>query len=187
MTKETKADKIKRFVEFLSPGQHVQIQNIVGRTVTSKTLTALFTKCFKKTLAISSRKGKGRNCQKWVAQMISIFTGVAWGKDTEIVSREMGQSGADVRMSERIQNLFPYGIECKDDASWNIKKAIQQAKANTKPDTDWIVFHRQTDRNAEEQVEMVAIIDAVHFFELLQTIKLLKNPPKLMRRIKDGD
>jgi hypothetical protein len=184
MAKESKADKIKRFVTGLQPFQIEEIQELIGRTTTYKTLTTLFTKCFKKTLAISSRKGKGRNCQKEIAQMISDLTEIPWGKDTEIVSREMGQSGADVRMSERVQKLFPYGIECKDDASWNIKKAIQQAIANTKPGVNWLVFHKQTGQNKEDQVDMVAIIDAIHFFELLQEIKRLKNPPKLLRRTK---
>lgn len=184
MEKETKADKIKRFVAGLDPTQQEQIQDIVGRTVTSKTLTTLFTKCFKKTLAISSRKGKGRNCQKWVAERISNLLNIPQGKDEEIQSREMGQSGADVRMSARVLNLFSYGIECKDDASWNIKKAIQQAIANTKPGMNWVVFHRQTDRDSDERIGMVAIINAIHFFELLQIIKQLKNPPKLMRRNK---
>lgn len=182
MAKESKADKIKRFVRDLAPGQYVQIQDIVGRTVTEKTLITLFTKCFKKTLAISSRKGKARGCQQEIAKMISEFTDVPFGKDEEIQSREMGQSGADVRLSARVLQLFNYGIECKDDKSWNVKKAIKQAIANCKPESNWIVFHRQTDRNDDEKVEMVAIISALHFFELLQTIKQLKNPPKLLRR-----
>ena len=184
MTKESKANKIKRFVTGLGPGQYVQIQDIVGRTVTSKTLTSLFTKCFKKTLAISSRKGKGRNCQKEIAQMISDLTEISWGKDTEIVSREMGQSGADVRLSERVKEMFLYDVECKDVGSLNIKSAILQAKKNQGEGRQWVLFYRQTSPNVEDRLEMTATIDALHFFELLQEIKRLKNPPKLLRRNK---
>jgi len=182
MTKEKKVDKIKRFVESLTPGHYVQIQDIVGRTVTSKTLRSLFTKAFKKTISISSRKGKARECQQEVAQMIGEFTETPYGKDEEIQSREMGQSGADVRMSARVLSLFPYGVECKDDGAWNIKKAIQQAIANTKPGLNWVVFHRQTDRNDDEKVEMVAIISAAHFFDLLKEMKVLRTRQKLLKR-----
>jgi hypothetical protein len=182
MAKESKADKIKRFVDSLRVDQLELIEKLLGRTSTLKTLNSFFTKAFKKTLAISSRKGKARGCQQEIARMISEFTGVPFGKDEEIQSREMGQSGADVRLSARVMQLFPYGIECKDDKSWNIKSAIQQAVANTKPGLNWIVFHRQTDRNAEDRVDMVAVIDACHFFDMLKEMKVLRTRQKLLRR-----
>jgi hypothetical protein len=181
-TKSKKSDLIRGFVDSLLYSQTEDIKNIIGRKVTRKTLIALFTKAFKKTISISSRKGKSRGCQQEICAKISEFTGLPWGKDEEIASREMGQSGADVRLSPTAQLLFPFSVECKDDGKWNIKTAIKQAQANTKPNTEWVVFHRQTDRQSDERIGMVAIIDADHFFNLLKEMKILRARQRLLKR-----
>lgn len=167
MSKPKKSDLIKTFVESLTEDQKYQITTALGRSMTNSTLTTLFTKAFKKTISIASRKGKARNCQKAVCELISAFTGIPWGKDLEIVSREMGQSGVDIRMSERVLKLFPYSVECKNVGNISIKDTILQAQKNLLPDTDWIVFYQQTGQHVEDKLGMVAIVDADHFFELL--------------------
>ena len=184
-----KKDLIEQFIDSLNTEQIGTIQTLLNRTPSRKSLIILFTKTFKRTISIATRKSKSRELQKWVCEQISKLLGIPWGKDEEIASREMGQSGTDIRLSPKIKKLFMYDSECKDDASWNIKKAIEQAKLNTGFDRNWIVFHRQTTRNPGERVDTVAIIDANHFFELQAKIKELENtlnlyinPPKLIRR-----
>jgi hypothetical protein len=182
MAKPKKSDLIKQFVNSITPAQVVKIQQITGRTTNTNSLIRLFTKTFKKTISVASRKGKSRGCQQEIAKMISDFTKTPWGKDTEIASREMGQSGTDVRLSERVLKLFPYSVECKDAGQWNVKDAIEQATKNLIPGTNWVVFHRQTGRNKEDRMDMVAIIDAKHFFQLLEEQKTLRTRQKLLRR-----
>ena len=46
----------------------------------------------------SSAKAKGRSLQQWVCQKISDLLNIPWGKDELIASREMGQSGVDIRL-----------------------------------------------------------------------------------------
>ena len=179
MSKAKKKDLIRDFIFTITSTQLELIQELLGRSVTLNSLTILFTKTFKKTISIASRKGKARNCQKEVCKLISAFTGVPWGKDSEIVSREMGQSGVDVRMSERVLKLFPYSVECKDVGSINIKDTILQAKKNQLPNTNWLVFYQQTGQHSDDKLSMVAIVDANHFFELLTATK---PKPKLLRR-----
>lgn len=182
MAKPKKSDLIKQFVESLSAAQQLQIEEIIGRETTTRTLITLFTKAFKKTISVASRKGKSRGCQQAICEFISNFTMTPWGKDKEIASREMGQSGTDVRLSERVLRLFPYSVECKDSGQWSVKDAITQAKKNLIPGTNWVVFHRQTGQNKEDRVDMVAIIDAEHFFWLLDEQKTLRSRQKLLRR-----
>ena len=52
----------------------------------------------KRRIKPSSAKAKGRSLQQWVCQKISDLLGIEWGKDELIASREMGQSGTDIRL-----------------------------------------------------------------------------------------
>jgi len=96
---------------------------------------------------IASRKGKGRNLQKRVAEAISNHTGLAWGKDELIASREMGQSGTDVRLIGEAKRWFPFAIECKSGESWSLPATIRQAQANQDADTDWLVVLKRKEWN----------------------------------------
>jgi len=184
MAKPTKKELVMSFVDLLNPRQQEILQELLNRVPTRNSLITLFTKAFKRTISVASRKGKSRGCQQEVCQMISDFTGVPWGKDLEIASREMGQSGTDVRLSEAVLRMFPYSVECKDSGQWSVKDAINQAQGNLIPGTNWVVFHRQTGRNEEDRMDMVAIIDVKHFFTLLEENKILKTRQKLLRRPK---
>jgi hypothetical protein len=84
----------------------------------------------KKRIKTSSAKAKGRNLQKWTCQKISELLGIPWGKDELIASREMGQSGTDVRLVEEAQERFPFSVECKYQETWSVPSWIKQAKKN---------------------------------------------------------
>lgn len=110
----------------------------------------------------SSRKQKGRRLQKWVAEKISELTGLSCGKDEEIESRPMGQSGTDVRLSENVRKIFKFSIECKNSESWSILPTIQQCKDNLYPNTEWLVFF------AKNNIKPIVLLDAEVFFDILK-------------------
>jgi len=66
----------------------------------------------KKRITIQSGKAKGRRLQQWFAKQIAELTGFEYGKDCDIESRPMGQSGIDIRMSKQVLEIFPYSPEC---------------------------------------------------------------------------
>ena len=122
---------------------------------------------FKKTITRASAKGKGRNLQQWACKMISNFTGLSWGKDEEIASREMGQSGADVRMSANARRLFPFTLECKSGNQWNLPAAIKQCQANLYSDTEWMIVLDRPSAIKEERIPPIVVVDGKIFFQIL--------------------
>jgi hypothetical protein len=111
----------------------------------------------------SSAKAKGRSLQQWTCQKISDLTGLPWGKDELIASREMGQSGVDVRLIGEAKEKFPYSVECKYQESWALSAWIEQAKANQMDGTDWLLVLRKN------RMKPVVVMDAEAFFRLLQS------------------
>lgn len=109
---------------------------------------------------IASRKAKGRALQQFVAKKISEILGIPCGKDTEITSREMSQSGTDVRLSERVESLFPFSVECKNVEALNLWSAIDQAKANQKLNTSWLLFCKRN------RIDPVVVMDADEWFDM---------------------
>jgi len=122
-------------------------------------------KFVKPAIKISSRKGKGRACQNWVAKKISDLLGFAYGKDEMIAPREMGQCGVDIRLVADAKEQFPWSVECKNTESWSLPSFIQQAKANQLDGTDWLLFLKKKGH------EYVVVFDAEVFFDLLRLIK----------------
>ena len=114
----------------------------------------------KNRIKVSSAKAKGRELQKWAANEISKITNIKCGKDELIESREMGQSGADVKLIGEAQILFPFSVECKRSERINLSQFIEQAKANQKENTDWLLVTRRSKEKA------VVSIDAEIFFKL---------------------
>ena len=112
-----------------------------------------------------SAKGKGRLFQQNIAKRISQLIQKPFGPDEQVASREMGQSGCDIRLVGEALEDFPWSVECKRQEKWDIHKWIKQAKENQIPSTDWILFAR---RNREDGV---AILDLDVFFDLLRLIK----------------
>jgi hypothetical protein len=116
----------------------------------------------KKRISVQSAKAKGRRLQKYVAEKLSEITGIPHGKDCLIQSREMGQSGTDVKLIGDALDKIPLSIECKYCEAWSVNSWIEQAKANQLPDTDWVLCAK---RNHNDPV---VIIDAKVFFKILK-------------------
>lgn len=119
----------------------------------------------KKRITVASAKDKGRRLQKWVAEQISLLTGLPCGHDQPIESRPMGQNGVDIRLEARALALFPYSVECKAQEKWSLDSWIEQAQTNMIPETDWLLFAKKSRK------EPVVVMDAVVFFALLKELQ----------------
>ena len=113
---------------------------------------------------VASRKAKGRKLQQEIANRIGKLLQMKVGKDEMIASREMGQSGTDIRLIGKAKELFPYSIETKNQESWSIHSWIQQAKSNVEKETHWLLFCRRN------RMEPVVIMDSETFFELYEVL-----------------
>lgn len=118
----------------------------------------------KKRISVQSAKAKGRKLQKWVAEKLSEITGIPCGKDCLIQSREMGQSGTDVKLIGSALDAIGMAIECKNCESWSVHSWIEQAKSNESPNTDWVIFAKRKRNNP------VVIIDAEVFLRMFKEI-----------------
>jgi len=123
----------------------------------------------KKSISIASRKAKGRNLQKYVAKCISELLDIPWGKDCLIASREMGQSGTDVRLIGDALKRFPFSVETKAQETWSMNSFIEQAKSNQMENTDWILFVKKNNNKP------IVVMDADCFFKLLERMGYGKN------------
>jgi hypothetical protein len=108
----------------------------------------------------SSKKAKGARLQKWVCEQISALVGLPWGKDEPIASREMGQSGVDVRLVGKARELFPFSIECKNQETWMLPAWIKQARDNEIEGTNWLLVV------SKNRFKPVIVMDAEAFFKL---------------------
>ena len=122
----------------------------------------------KKRITVSSAKAKGRRLQQLVAQKVSDLLGIPHGKDELIQSREMGQSGTDVKLIGEAKERFKFSIECKAQESWSIHDWIDQAKGNKITGTDWLLVAKRSGS------EPVAVMDLDTFFRLLKARPTLK-------------
>jgi len=109
----------------------------------------------------SSAKAKGRKLQQWVASQISKVTGIPWGKDELIASREMGQTGVDIRLIGEALEKFPFSVECKRCEKLSIQSWIKQAKENKLPNTDWLLIFRRSNEKA------MIVMEAERFFMMI--------------------
>ena len=165
MTKKVKkSDLIDKLIDALDERHWDLISNLLGREISGshKSRASFLSKMLKRTIGVSSRKSKGRELQKFVADEISKLTGITCGKDEAIESRGGGQSGTDVRLSKKVLRLFPYSVECKNCETWSLPAFIAQAKKNQLPDTDWLVF---LSKNGHEEI---CVLDAKVFFSILK-------------------
>ena len=80
-----------------------------------------------------SAKHKGRRLQAAVRKIIlERFPQLG---DDDVTTVVRSQSGADIKLSPRAQQVFPYSVECKNVERLNIWSALSQAQANTKEGT----------------------------------------------------
>ena len=111
-----------------------------------------------------SCKNKGIRLQKWVAEQISNVTGIHWGKDTEIRSREAGQQGTDVVLSDRVKTMFPFSIECKNVEHVNFWDSVEQSKSNQEENLEWLLFIKRNN------TEPLVVLDAELFFKIVKFV-----------------
>ena len=134
-------------------------------TRTKNTTTSAKVKTRKKSITNQSAKAKGRALQKWACERISHLTGLPWGPDECIASREASQHGTDVRLVGPARTLFPYSVECKWQETWDVPGWIRQARANQQPDTDWLLIAKRS------RVEPIVVMEASHFFDLMAELR----------------
>lgn len=110
-----------------------------------------------------SRKGKGREFQKKISQLIRSYFNFP---DEDAVSTAMGQQGCDIKLSNAARKQFPYGVECKCTESINIWKAWEQATVNAKKeDLRPLLFVKKNYKDP------IMVIDAELGLKLLSQIK----------------
>lgn len=76
-----------------------------------------------------SKKAKARVLQDLVAEKIREFTGLG---AADVSTAIMGDSGIDIKLSEKARGMFPYGTECKFQESTSIWEWLAQAEENAK-------------------------------------------------------
>jgi hypothetical protein len=61
-----------------------------------------------------------------------------------IASREMGQTGCDIRLTGDALRKFPFAVECKNQEKWSIHKDIEQASHNVNEQhVSWILCYKR--------------------------------------------
>jgi hypothetical protein len=120
-----------------------------------------------------------------VCSLLSKITGIPWGSEECIASREMGQNGVDVRLIGPALKIVGLSIECKAQESWNVHAWVEQAKANTLKGTHWAVIAKQSRKDP------IIFMDMYAFFDLFRIIidrrqedpnKSIGTPSRLTRR-----
>jgi hypothetical protein len=166
VVKLKKDDLLDELLNSLNDKHWDIICKLLGREISESKTTRknLLGKLFKKTIKVSSRKGKARELQNWACEQISKLVDIPWGTedDYEIRPRQMGMNGPDAILSPRVRSFFPLTPECKNQESWNLTSYIQQAKTNCYSDTDWLLL---LSKNNHEEI---AILDALVLFKLLK-------------------
>lgn len=109
----------------------------------------------------SSAKAKGRTFQQWVQK--HILTTFLTLEPDDVKSTSMGAGGEDVQLSPAARKLVPYQIECKSKATSQIHTYYEQAASHG--DHEPLVLVKQ------DRKKPLAVVDAVHFFQLLKLLK----------------
>ena len=86
------------------------------------------------------------------------------GKDKEIESREMGQSGVDIKLYAKAKEMFPFSVECRNRERWDIPAWIKQIKSIQNEGTDWLLVI------SKNRYTPVIIMDANAFFDLYEQL-----------------
>jgi hypothetical protein len=178
--KLTKADLIRTLMMEMSDQQWKTISLLIGRRIADYSpaeKVSFLKKLFTKTRSHAGAKGIARGLQQWTAKKISEVTNIPCGKDEEIQSREMGQSGPDVRMSVRAYMAFGFTPECKSGKTWSLPSAIKQAQVNCYPFTQWMVVLDRPHIHQEERIPPVVVLDGEVFFDIWGKSHAMDNVP----------
>ncbi len=111
-------------------------------------------------IAIASRKAKGRKLQKWVVNKIADMLNTIACKDCDLESRPMGQEGVDVILRGKYKAIFPFSVECKWQEAWSVPAWIRQAKENIMDNTSWLLFCKRS------REDPIVVLDADDFFRI---------------------
>ena len=114
----------------------------------------------------SSCKAKGRILQQLVAKALAEVYDLSYGPDQDVGSREMGQSGTDVKLSPLARTKIAYNVECKNGKSIGLWGSWAQTIANT---GDGRVPLLVMKRNRQEPL---AILTFEHLITLLKKQKM---------------
>ena len=165
-----KADYIKFLANSMTEAQWDMISKLRGLpTPTTQAQKENFLwGLFIKTRSRATAKGIARNLQKWLEGKIGELLNEPHGKDMEICSRAMNQTGPDVMMSPRICKLFPFTSECKSGNQWSLPYAIKQAQANLYENTDWMVVLDRPHLLKNERIPPIIVIDGEVFFRIIK-------------------
>ena len=88
-----------------------------------------------------SRKNKGKRLQNKVRDLLlEQFKDVLEQDDVRSTTR--GESGEDIQLSPAARKLIPYAIECKNQESLSIWKALEQAENNSNGYEPLLIFKR---------------------------------------------
>jgi len=101
-----------------------------------------------------SRKAKGRIFQQYVRDMILAKFPTLTERDVQ--STGMGQSGADVKLSEAAVKLFPYSVEAKNQETVSLWNWWEQTSANTEKGTKPLLVIK---KNRKEPLAVVTLKD----------------------------
>jgi alpha/beta superfamily hydrolase len=88
----------------------------------------------------------------------------------------MGAGGEDVQLSPLARSLFGYTVECKNRAAIAVYKDYEQAKTHGLVEP--LVILKQNNSKP------LALVDADHFFDMVQKINDLKHQVDIMLLVK---
>lgn len=91
-----------------------------------------------------SAKAKGRRFQQWVRDQL--LEAAIWLEEDDVRSTSMGASGEDLLLSPAARRIYPISVECKNQESLSIWKAMEQAQANAGGHTPVLFFTRNRSR-----------------------------------------
>ena len=86
-----------------------------------------------------SAKNKGLRLQNYVAELLRERYGL---ETSEVKPAIMGESGVDIKLSQKAREVFPFDIECKNVERLDIWGALLQAEMNSSEGIPLLVFKR---------------------------------------------
>lgn len=116
-------------------------------------------------MKIQSAKAKGRKLQQWVRdKIIGMFQHLTI---RDVKSAPMGTNGADIQLSEEAFRVFPFSVECKNQAKM---KPVYDAYYQTKKQNagEPLVIIKM---NGEKPL---AVVDADFFLNLFGSASKIK-------------
>ena len=126
----------------------------------------------KRRITIASAKARGMKLQHKACEILSDASGIRWGTDDDapIAPRPGAQHGVDVILRGEAAKVILLSVECKCCEKWSIDEFIEQARANQKEGTDWLLVLKKNKYKAP-----MFLMDASLFSKMYKShIKELK-------------